>query len=135
MQGNQTDACVRRVSVNVAPLGVKALKKLQAAGIGAFQVFQETYDRALYPQIHLKGSKADFAWRLMVMHRALEAGIGEIGMGVLYGLSDWRFDTLALLQHIAELTRVFGAFGLSLSVPRLEPAHGAPFAGQSPPCG
>jgi 2-iminoacetate synthase len=86
---------IRRVNVNAAPLRVDELKILNECGLGTFQVFQETYDRRVYAQVHPAGTlKGDFRWRLTAMHRAQEAGIDDNGIGALYGLGDWRFELL-----------------------------------------
>jgi 2-iminoacetate synthase len=130
--GDKPGANMRRVNVNLAPVGINAFKQLEEAKIGTFQVFQETYDRKVYSQVHISGRKADFDWRVTAMHRAMEAGIGDVGVGVLYGLADWRFDSLSLLQHIADLEKTFGIGCHTISVPRLEPAHGSSLASSSP---
>lgn len=127
VQGDKKGANIRRVNVNLAPVDTKAFKELEAAKIGTYQVFQETYDRDLYAKIHKSGKKADFNWRVTAMHRAMEAGVGDVGVGVLYGLADWRFDSLSLLQHIGSLEKTFGVGCHTISVPRLEPAHGTTF--------
>ncbi|MGE4350802.1 MAG: [FeFe] hydrogenase H-cluster radical SAM maturase HydG [Bdellovibrionales bacterium] len=132
VQGDKPGANIRRVNVNLAPVGINAFKKLEEAKIGTFQVFQETYDRKIYAELHKSGRKADFDWRVTAMHRAMEAGLGDVGVGVLYGLADWRFDSLSLLQHIADLDKTFGIGCHTISVPRLEPAHGSSFATSSP---
>ena len=99
---------IRRVNVNVAPLTVEQFRELHAAKIGTYQLFQETYHRDTYKKVHTKGRKADFDWRVTAMDRAMEAGIEDVGLGVLFGLYDWRFEVLALMQHIAHLETVFG---------------------------
>lgn len=129
--GDKPGAQIRRVNVNLAPLSVEDFRRLEDAKIGTYQAFQETYDRNVYAQVHTGGKKRDFDWRVTVMDRAMEAGIGDVGMGVLYGLADWRFDTLALLQHVAHLEKTFGIGCHTLSVPRLEPAHGSELSSNS----
>jgi 2-iminoacetate synthase len=123
---------IRRINVNVAPLQVDEFRALKDAQIGTYQLFQETYDRRIYARAHLRGKKADFDWRCSAMDRAMEAGIDDVGLGVLFGLADWRFDVLALMQHIAHLEERFGVGSHTISVPRLEPAHGSEVA-SSPP--
>jgi 2-iminoacetate synthase len=121
------------VNVNLAPVDTKAFKELEAAKIGTYQVFQETYDRDLYAKIHKSGKKADFNWRVTAMHHAMEAGVGDVGVGVLYGLADWRFDSLSLLRSIlGSLEKSFGFGCHTISVPRLEPAHGTTFTFDTP---
>lgn len=119
---------IRRVNVNAAPMSVDELKILHECGLGTFQVFQETYDRRAYAQLHPAGTiKGDFRWRLTAMHRAQEAGIDDNGIGVLYGLSDWRFELLAQQAHVLEMERFCGIGPHTLSFPRLEPAVNTPF--------
>ena len=119
---------IRRVHANVAPPTVEQFYALREANLGVYQCFQESYHRPTYAAVHKSGKKADFDWRATVMHRAMASGIGDVGMGVLYGLYDWRWETLALLQHIRELERTFGVGSHTISVPRMEPAVGSAVA-------
>lgn len=120
---------IRRINVNAAPMSVDELRVLKEAGLGTYQVFQETYHHATYAAVHPRGTrKSDYAWRVTAMHRAMEAGIDDVGLGVLFGLYDWRFELLGLLQHAHELERAFGIGPHTISVPRIEPAHNTPFA-------
>jgi 2-iminoacetate synthase len=122
---------VRRINANLAPLSVEQFKLLLNAGVGTYQCFQETYDPVAYPQYHKSGTKADYLWRANVFDRAIDAGIGDFGMGVLLGLADWRFDILALTCHIRHLeSRGSGAH--TISFPRIEPAAGSDVS-QNPP--
>ena len=123
---------IRRVNVNVAPLSVEDFKRLKATNIGTYQIFQETYHRETYAKVHLSGLKTDYDWRITAIDRAMEAGIDDVGIGVLFGLADWRFETLALMQHIKHLEDKFGVGPHTLSVPRLEPATGADIASHPP---
>ena len=123
---------IRRVNVNVAPLSVPDFKALKGSGIGTFQLFQETYHRATYAEVHVGGKKKDYDWRVTGMHRAMEAGIDDVGIGVLFGLADWRYEILAMLQHIHELERAYGVGPHTISVPRLEPASGSDMASHPP---
>lgn len=123
---------IRRINVNVAPLTIAQYRGLKARGIGTYQLFQETYHRDTYSQVHVGGSKARFDWRATAMDRAMKAGIDDVGMGVLFGLYDWRFEILALLQHITHLESNFGVGCHTISVPRIEPASGSEMA-SSPP--
>lgn len=116
---------IRRVNVNIAPLSVDQFKQLKKSAIGTYQLFQETYDRDVYSKVHTAGKKSDYEWRLTAMDRAMEAGIDDVGIGVLFGLADWRFETLALMQHINHLDSKFGVGPHTISVPRLEPATGS----------
>jgi 2-iminoacetate synthase len=123
---------VRRVNVNIAPLDVDEFRELKAAKIGTYQLFQETYHRPTYEKVHVKGKKRDFDWRIGAIDRAMEAGIDDVGVGVLFGLYEWRFEVMALMQHIAHLERKFGVGCHTISVPRMEPAMGSDLA-SSPP--
>ncbi|MFN3550458.1 MAG: [FeFe] hydrogenase H-cluster radical SAM maturase HydG [Endomicrobiia bacterium] len=119
---------IRRVNVNCAPLSVEELKLLKQAGIGTYQVFQETYHPQMYQKLHPKDTpKSDYLWRLYCMHRALEAGIDDVGIGVLYGLYDWRFEVISLVCHARDLEERFGIGPHTVSFPRLEPAINTPF--------
>ncbi len=123
---------IRRVNVNIAPLSVAEFKRLKEAKIGTYQLFQETYHRETYSRVHVGGKKRDFDWRVSAMDRAMEAGIDDVGIGVLFGLADWRFEVLALMQHIEHLERTFGCGPHTISVPRLEPATGSDLATHPP---
>ena len=119
---------IRRVNVNVAPLTHDEFRALGERQIGTYQLFQETYHRQTYSSVHLGGKKRDYEWRVTAMDRAMESGIADVGIGVLFGLYDWRFELLALLQHIRHLERRFGVGPHTVSVPRLEPATGSDVA-------
>jgi 2-iminoacetate synthase len=119
----QTD--IRILHVNSAPATVEEFWRLKAGGIGVYQCFQETYHIPSYRHLHPTGTKADYAWRLGVMDRAIEAGFEDIGMGVLLGLYDWRWDVAALLSHCRRLISKYGFGPHTLSVPRLQPAKGS----------
>ncbi|MDR3494383.1 MAG: [FeFe] hydrogenase H-cluster radical SAM maturase HydG [Ancalomicrobiaceae bacterium] len=116
---------IRRININVAPLSVDQFRQLKAAQIGTYQLFQETYHRKTYAEMHLDGPKADFDWRASAIDRAMEAGIDDVGLGPLFGLADWRFEVLALMQHIAHLEAKFGVGCHTISAPRMEPAVGS----------
>jgi 2-iminoacetate synthase len=122
------EANIRRVNVNAAPMDIARLEKLREVGMGTFQVFQETYDRRAYARFHPAGTiKGDFRWRLYCHHRAMDAGVEDVGIGALFGLADWRFEVLGLLSHSRELERSYGGVGAhTISFPRLEPASNAP---------
>lgn len=123
---------IRRVNVNIAPLSVEEFRQLHDAKIGTYQLFQETYHRQTYRKVHVGGKKVDYDWRVTAMDRALEAGINDVGIGVLFGLCDWRFEILALMQHIRHLEAVHGVGPHTISVPRLEPATGSDMATHPP---
>lgn len=123
---------VRRVNANVAPLTLDEFRALKSRKIGTYQLFQETYHRATYQAVHLAGKKKDYDWRVSAMDRAMQAGINDVGIGVLFGLFDWRFEVLALMQHIRHLEQHFGVGPHTISVPRLEPATGSDLAAHPP---
>jgi 2-iminoacetate synthase len=123
---------IRRVNVNVAPLTLAEFKDLKAAQIGTYQLFQETYHRGTYTAVHLAGKKKDYEWRITALDRAMESKIDDVGIGVLFGLFDWRYEILAMLQHIRHLEARFGIGPHTVSVPRLEPAVGSSIALQPP---
>ncbi|WP_340111117.1 [FeFe] hydrogenase H-cluster radical SAM maturase HydG [Maribellus mangrovi] len=123
---------IRRVNVNVAPLTTDEFKRLKAANIGTYQIFQETYHRESYKKVHVGGKKRDYNWRVWSLHRAMEAGIDDVGIGVLFGLFDYRFEILAMMQHINELEEKFGVGPHTISVPRMEPATNSDLASHPP---
>ena len=123
---------IRRVNVEIAPLSVEDFKRLKKAEIGTYITFQETYHEATYEQVHRAGKKAEFNWRLECMDRAMKAGIDDVGLGVLFGLADWRFEMLALMQHARHLEIQFGCGPHTISVPRIEPAAGSDLSNNPP---
>lgn len=123
---------IRRVNANVAPLSVEEFRDLKAARIGTYQLFQETYHKDTYAKVHVGGKKKNFHWRLQGIDRAMEAGIDDCGVGILFGLGNWRFEMLGLMQHINHLETVFGVGPHTISVPRMEPATGSDMATHPP---
>ncbi|MHC4308133.1 MAG: [FeFe] hydrogenase H-cluster radical SAM maturase HydG, partial [Planctomycetota bacterium] len=123
---------IRRVNINVAPMGVKDFKKLKDTGIGTYQLFQETYHRDSYNQLHTYGPKSDYLKRLYACDLAQSAGIDDVGIGALFGLYNYKFEVLALLYHTMHLEEVFGVGPHTISVPRLEPAQGSNIASTPP---
>jgi len=115
---------IRRVNINAAPLDVEGFKLVKSAGIGTYQVFQETYHQETYKKVHPSGPKSNFLWRLHSPDRAQEAGIDDLGIGALMGLFDWRFETMALLYHTIHLEEEFNVGPHTISFPRIEPAIG-----------
>ena len=128
-----TTVGIRRVNVNAAPLPIEDLGVLKKVGIGTFQVFQETYHRETYARLHPADTvKGHYDWRVTAFHRALEAGVDDVGMGVLYGLYDWQFELMATICHARDLERRFGIGPHTISMPRLEPASGTDVPTTSP---
>lgn len=116
---------IRRINANLAPLTLDEFRQLKAAQIGTYQLFQETYHRETYRAMHVAGKKSDYGWRISAFDRAMEAGIDDVGIGVLFGLYDWRFELLAMMHHIHHLEDRFGVGPHTISVPRIEPAAGS----------
>ncbi len=123
---------IRRLNVNAPAMTVEDFRRLKATGIGTYQLFQETYHRETYEKIHPTGPKSNYAWHLTAMNRAQEAGIDDVGVGVLYGLYDYRFEVLAILMHAQFLEREYGVGPHTISVPRVEPAQNAPLSTRVP---
>ncbi len=123
---------IRRVNVNIAPLSTEGFKVLHSFEIGTYQIFQETYHYDTYKIMHPSGPKRDYAFRLHAPERAFEAGIDDLGIGALYGLTDYKFETLAMMMHANYLEDTLGVGPHTISIPRLEPATNAPAALQPP---
>ncbi|MBT1444839.1 [FeFe] hydrogenase H-cluster radical SAM maturase HydG [Shewanella sp. JM162201] len=123
---------IRRINVNCAPMSVADFATLKTAAIGTYQCFQETYHRQTYETVHRKGKKTDYLYRLYAMHRAMEAGIDDVGIGALFGLYDHRFELLALLAHVQQLEQDCGVGPHTISFPRIEPAHGSKLSERPP---
>lgn len=116
---------IRRVNINAAPMDHEGYKIVKAAGIGTYQIFQETYHHETYARMHPAGTrKGDYLWRLDGLSRAFEAGCDDVGIGALFGLYDWKFDVLGLVSHALHLQREYGVGCHTISFPRLRPAHG-----------
>jgi 2-iminoacetate synthase len=118
---------IRRVNINAAPLDIEGFKTVLDAGIGTYQVFQETYHRGAYALNHTGGVKKDYDWRLSSLDRAQEAGIDDVGIGALFGLYDWRFEVLGLIRHVNHLEKVYNVGPHTISFPRLQRASNARF--------
>ena len=124
---------IRRINVELAPMEVEDFQKLKAEKIGTYVCFQETYDPVAYSKFHPADTpKGDYLYRLSVMDRAMEGGIDDVGIGALFGLADYRFEVLAMMEHAAHLERAFGCGPHTVSVPRIESAVGAPDAEHIP---
>jgi 2-iminoacetate synthase len=119
---------IRRVNINAAPLDHEGYATVKAAGIGTYQIFQETYHHATYARYHPAGTrKGDYLYRLDGLSRAQEAGCDDVGIGVLFGLYDWRFEVLGLVRHALHLQERYGVGPHTISFPRLRPASGVAF--------
>lgn len=116
---------IRRVNINAAPFDVAGFRTVKQAGIGTYQVFQETYHHATYARVHPpRTRKADYLWRLDSLGRAMQAGCDDVGIGALFGLYDWRFEALGLVAHAVHLQQRFGVGPHTISFPRIQPALG-----------
>ncbi len=118
---------IRRVNINAAPLEVEGYQKLKEVGIGTYQIFQETYHHETYQKMHPSGPKSDFEWRLTGLDRAMEAGIDDLGIGALFGLYDWKYEVLGLMEHTIHLEDKFGVGPHTISFPRLKDATNVEF--------
>ncbi len=114
---------IRRINVNIAATTVENYKRLKDAEIGTYILFQETYHKPTYERLHVSGPKHNYNYHTTAMHRAREAGIDDISMGVLYGLYDYKYETLAMLMHAMDLEETTGVGPHTLSVPRIRPAE------------
>ena len=113
---------IRRVNVNLAATTVENYRRLKQVGIGTYQLFQETFHEPTYKKMH-QGPKADYERQLTAITRAFEAGIDDLGIGVLFGLYDYRFEVLALVQYAKFMDKVLGVGPHTISVPRFQSAH------------
>jgi 2-iminoacetate synthase len=113
---------IRRANINAAPLDVEGFRTVAEAGIGTYQVFQETYHPEAYKWYHPGGKKADYNYRLTSLDRAQEAGLDDVGIGALFGLYDWRFEVLGLIRHTNHLEACYNVGPHTISFPRLKDA-------------
>lgn len=113
---------IRRVNVNIAATTVENYRKLKNAGIGTYILFQETYNKEAYEKLHPRGPKHDYAYHTEAMDRAMEGGIDDVGLGVLFGLEMYRYEFAGLLMHAEHLEAAFGVGPHTISVPRLKRA-------------
>ncbi|MCE5241152.1 [FeFe] hydrogenase H-cluster radical SAM maturase HydG [bacterium] len=118
------NGAIRRVNVNIAATTVENYRRLKDAGIGTYILFQETYHKPTYEQVHPSGPKRDYAWHTEAHDRAMAGGIDDVGLGVLYGLYDWRYETIGMLMHAEHLEAACGVGPHTLSVPRIRTAEG-----------
>ena len=113
---------IRRVNINAAPLDIEGFKTVLEAGIGTYQIFQETYHQDTYKEYHLGGKKRDYNYRLTSLDRAQEAGLDDVGIGALFGLYDWRFEVLGLVRHTNHLEACYNVGPHTISFPRIQEA-------------
>ena len=120
---NHRNGAIRRVNVNIAATTVDNYRKLKAANIGTYILFQETYNKESYEKLHPAGPKHDYAYHTEAMDRAMEGGIDDVGLGVLFGLDSYRYEFAALLMHAEHLEAVHGVDPHTISVPRVKRAE------------
>ncbi len=113
---------IRRVNINAAPFSIDGFRTIGRAGIGTYQIFQETYHPEAYSWYHLGGKKKDYEWRLTALDRAQEAGIDDVGIGALFGLYDWRFEVMGLVRHTNHLEACYNVGPHTISFPRIKDA-------------
>ena len=116
------NGAIRRVNVNIAATTVENYRRLHDAGIGTYILFEETYHREIYNALHPSGPKSDWAYHTEAMDRAMEGGIDDVGIGALFGLTDYRYDLVGMLMHAEHLEARFGVGPHTISVPRIRPA-------------
>ena len=116
------NGAIRRVNVNIAATTVENYRKLHEAGIGTYILFQETYHKESYEQLHPTGPKHNYAWHTEAMDRAMEGGIDDVGLGVLFGLERYKYEFAGLLMHAEHLEAVHGVGPHTISVPRIRAA-------------
>ncbi|MDT8715157.1 [FeFe] hydrogenase H-cluster radical SAM maturase HydG [Clostridium sp. 19966] len=116
------NGAIRRVNVNIAATTVENYRKLKEAGIGTYILFQETYNKKNYEELHPTGPKHDYAYHTEAMDRAMEGGIDDVGIGVLFGLNMYKYDFVGLLMHAEHLEAAMGVGPHTISVPRIRPA-------------
>ena len=119
---NHKNGAIRRVNVNIAATTVDEYRMLKEAGIGTYILFQETYHKESYEKLHPTGPKHNYAWHTEAMDRAMEGGIDDVGLGVLFGLEMYRYELAGLLMHAEHLEAVHGVGPHTISVPRVRPA-------------
>src|SRR5205814_3903925 len=132
VSGDYLADCVRAlapdfpsIAIEMAPMTTEDYVPIVDAGAEGLVVYQETYDRAIYSELHLAGPKKDFGWRLACPERGYDAGFRRIGIGALFGLAPWREEAIALAAHLEYLLKRCWKSSLTVSVPRLRPAAGA----------
>ena len=116
------NGAIRRVNVNIAATTVENYRRLHDAGIGTYILFEETYHREIYNALHPSGPKSDWAYHTEAMDRAMEGGIDDVGIGALFGLTNYRYDLVGMLMHTEHLEARFGVGPHTISVPRIRPA-------------
>jgi len=120
----EKNGSIRRINVNIAATTVENYRRLKEAKIGTYILFQETYHRPTYERMHPSGPKRDYDWHTCAMDRAMEGGVDDVGVGVLFGLYDYKYEVVAILLHALHLEEAYGVGPHTISVPRMRPARG-----------
>ncbi len=115
---------IRRINVNIAATTVENYKKLKAAGIGTYVLFQETYHKPTYENLHPSGPKSDYEYHTTAHDRAMQGGIDDVGIGVLYGLYEYKYEVIGTMLHVKHLEDTFGVGPHTISIPRIRMAEG-----------
>ncbi len=123
---------IRRINIEIAPLTDDEFQVLKNVKIGTYTVFQETYHEPTYKTMHPTGRKADYKWRIETMDRALQNGMHDVGIGALFGLYDYKYEVLGLMQHAEHLDKEYGVGPHTISIPRIRPASHAPISTHIP---
>ena len=123
---------IRRINIEIAPLTAEQFQKLKTIEFGTYTVFQETYHRETYKKVHPSGPKADYDFRIETMNRAFENGLHDVGIGVLFGLYDYRFEVLAMIMHAEYLDKKYNIGPHTISIPRITYVKNAPYAENVP---
>jgi len=118
------NGAIRRINVNIGATSLEDYKRLKAAEIGTYILFQETYHKETYESVHISGPKSDYTYHLTAFDRAMQTGLDDVGAGVLFGLYDYKFEILALMLHNEHLEQRFGVGFHTISVPRIREAVG-----------
>lgn len=118
----QNDSNIRRINVNIAATSIENYKRLKQAGTGTYILFQETYNKKVYEEMHPCGPKSDYNYHLTAMDRAIQAGLDDLGIGVLFGLYDYKYEVLASIFHKEHLESAYNIGPHTISVPRLKKA-------------
>jgi 2-iminoacetate synthase len=123
---------IRRINIEIAPLTESEFQILKDVKIGTYTVFQETYHSKTYKKMHPSGKKSNYEWRLSTMDRALQNGMHDVGIGALFGLYDYKFEVLGLIEHAKHLDMEFNVGPHTISIPRIRPAQYAPVSTDLP---
>jgi 2-iminoacetate synthase len=129
---DEKGSSIRRINVEIAPLEDDEFRRLSKMKIGTYTVFQETYHYETYKKMHPAGPKSRYHFRLETMDRALSNGMHDVGIGTLFGLYDYRFEVLAMIEHAEHLDKTYGVGPHTISVPRIQPADNAPYSTNIP---